>query len=379
MDTIFTNARIVTPEAVVSGTLVARDGHIAAIEDGPSRAASAIDLEGDHLLPGLVELHTDNVEKHFGPRPGVRWPGVAAMVAHDMQVSAAGITTVFDAIAVGEVFQGTARLRNMQGMVDALHEGLAAGVLRSDHYLHMRLEVSQPNVIDLFRPFLDDARVRLVSLMDHTPGQRQFVHEAKYREYYQGRYALGGEDMDRFIAHKKELAATYSDRHRRTLVALCRDKGWPLATHDDATLAHVEEAVAQGMVLSEFPTTVTAADAAHAAGLKVIAGAPNLVRGESHSGNVSVAELAARSVVDILSSDYYPQSLLHGAFRLTDPPIGLALPAAVATVTATPAAAVGLDDRGRIAPGMRADLIRVRRVGDLPVVRATWRGAARIA
>ena len=132
------------------------------------------------------------------------------------------------------------------------------------------------------------------------------------------------------------------------------------------------EAKADGIRIAEFPTTHEAARAARQHGMSVIMGAPNVVCGGSHSGNVSALDLAAEDLLDGLSSDYAPKSLLHGAFILHDR-IGLPLPKAVATVTAHIAAGVGLPDRGELAPGKRADLIRVRWIGDIPVVRSVWR------
>jgi alpha-D-ribose 1-methylphosphonate 5-triphosphate diphosphatase len=253
-----------------------------------------------------------------------------------------------------------------------------AGLLRSEHFLHMRCEVSTEWVLRDFEPFAADPMVRLVSLMDHTPGQRQFVRVEKYREYNQGKYGLSDVQMDELIEKRLADQARYGERHRAAIVALCQKRGLTLASHDDATAAHVEEAVAEGIAVAEFPTTLEAARAARGYGLAIVAGAPNLVCGGSHSGNVSAAELAAHGLLDVLSSDYVPASALHGAFLL-HVRHGVPLPAAVAAVSLTPAQRVGLDDRGEIAPGKRADLIRARAVDDVAVVGAVWREGERIA
>ncbi|WP_374444342.1 alpha-D-ribose 1-methylphosphonate 5-triphosphate diphosphatase [Stella sp.] len=378
-ESILTDARIVTPDGVFDGTLLVRDGRIADLSRGRSAVPGALGLDGDYLLPGLVELHTDNLEKHLTPRPGVSWPPEAAIVAHDALVAGCGITTVFDSVAVGDVIAGTQRRRSLEVTPVGLAHAIRHDMLKADHFLHMRIEVSEPDAPEMFAPFLDDPLVRLISLMDHTPGQRQYADEAAYRRGYQKRHGLSDAEYERFSAHRKALAEQFSARHRSWMATLARERGWPLASHDDATAAHVAESLAAGMTIAEFPTTVEAARAAHAAGMKVMMGAPNLVRGGSHSGNVAAAELAGLGLVSILSSDYYPQSLLHGAFLLTRPPIGMALTDAVATVTDTPAAAVGLADRGRIEPGRRADLIRVRDGDGLPFVRAVWREGNRVA
>jgi len=377
---VISNARVVTRDAVLHGAVQVRDGMIADVSDVPALLPGAIDFDGDYLLPGLVELHTDNLERHASPRPGVRWPAEAAVVAHDVQIAGAGITTVFDALAVGDVIEGSSRLASLTAMTGAVQAMNDAGALKAEHWLHLRCEVSYHDLPALLQPFVEHPRVRLVSLMDHTPGQRQFARLDKYTEYYMGKYGFTDAQMQRFIEDKCADQARYSARHREHVIELCRRRGLPLASHDDATADHIEEAAACGSVVAEFPTTVEAARAARERRIKVMGGAPNFVRGGSHSGNVSARELADHALVDILSSDYVPASLLHAAFLMADGDSG-ALPAAVASVSATPAAAIGLDDRGAIAPGLQADLIRVAEAPGMgfPVVRAVWRRGERIA
>jgi len=376
--TLFTNARIVTPDDVFSGSLAVEDGLIAAVEPERQPVRTALDLDGDYLVPGVVELHTDVLERHAIPRPGVHWPEVPAVLAYDSQLMGAGITTVFDSLAIGYLVDTGQRPRDPRPLVEAIRTARAAGLLRADHYLHMRCEVSTALVVQDFIPFADDPMVRLVSLMDHAPGQRQFVDVAKYREYNQGRYGLTDAQLDALVERRLEERARYAEEHRAAITALCRKHGLPVASHDDATVAHVDEAMQAGAAIAEFPTTLEAAQAAHEYGLAVLAGAPNLVRGQSHSGNVPAAELAARGWLDVLSSDYVPASVLHGAFLL-HLRHGMSLPRAVATVSATPARRVGLDDRGAVVAGKRADLVRVRVAGDVVVVRGVWCGGERAA
>ena len=373
---VISNARVVTREAVIHGTVQVRDGLIADVSAVPALVPGAIDFDGDYLLPGLVELHTDNLERHASPRPGVRWPATAAVVAHDAKIAGSGITTVLDALAVGDVLEGSSRLATLTAMAAAVTE--MCGHLKAEHWLHMRCEVSYAGLPELFQPFVDHPRVRLVSLMDHTPGQRQFARLDKYNEYYQGKYGLNDEQMARFIDDKRSDQARYSARHREHVIGLCRQRGLKLASHDDATVDHIAEAAECGSVVAEFPTTLEAARAARDNGIKVMGGAPNFVRGGSHSGNVSARDLSEHGLVDILSSDYVPASLLHAAFLMAESGRS-SLPDAIATVSATPAAAIGLTDRGAVAPGLRADLLRVTRTPALPIVRAVWRSGERVA
>jgi alpha-D-ribose 1-methylphosphonate 5-triphosphate diphosphatase len=186
--------------------------------------------------------------------------------------------------------------------------------------------------------------------------------------------------FEAFQAERLDRAARWSDRNRRALAERARARGVIVASHDDATEAHVAEAVRDGVTLAEFPTTVAAARASQEAGMRILMGGPNLVRGGSHSGNVSVSQLADIGALDILSSDYVPFSMLQAAFILGERP-EWTLPRAVSAVAAAPAAAIGLHDRGRLAEGLRADVVRVRREapGEVPVVRAVWREGQRVA
>ncbi|WP_136248701.1 alpha-D-ribose 1-methylphosphonate 5-triphosphate diphosphatase [Halomonas borealis] len=369
---ILTNARLVLDDEVVTGSLAIRDGLIAAVDDGPSRSTAAIDCAGDYLLPGLIELHTDNMEKYFQPRPRVAWPGRQAALAHDAQMAASGITTVFDAVSIGDVDEQSMRHGALHEMVDALGGIVDDGLARVDHRLHLRCEVSHPETLTRFEALADTPLLGLVSLMDHAPGQRQFASLDAYRTYYQGKYSLDDRALEAFIAKQLSNSERYSGEHRRAIAERSRALGLALASHDDATVAHVAESREYGTRVAEFPTTHEAAEASHRQGMAVMMGAPNVVRGGSHSGNIAAAELVCLGVLDILSSDYYPAALLDAVFRIADMPGGYSLARAVATATRQPAEAVGLADRGRLAEGLRADLLRVRRVDGHPLVQRVW-------
>ncbi len=377
-ETILTNARIVAPSSVIDGTLIVREGRIAAIEAGRSRVPAALDLEGDWLLPGFVELHTDNLERQFQPRPGVRWPADAAMLQHDAQIAAAGITTVCDAVCVGFYGGKEERLELLRLSLDVLRRAGSAGALKADHRLHLRLETTDPGCVPLFEPLLAEPDLVLVSFMDHTPGQRQWRDLEKYRVFHMGRTVKDDGALRRMIEQRIAEQQANAAKNRLRLLELLEGHHAARASHDDTTREHVEEAQASGVTISEFPTTIEAAEAAHAAGMGIVMGAPNLVLGGSHSGNVSAGDLAARGLLDVFSSDYVPASLLQAVFLLHRT-AGLALPAAVQPVTAAPARLLGLKDRGAIEPGLRADLVRVREVGATPCVSAVWREGARIA
>jgi alpha-D-ribose 1-methylphosphonate 5-triphosphate diphosphatase len=377
---VLSNARLVLADTVVeNGWVACVDGRIAEIGDG-TPPETGQDLGGHLLTPGLVELHTDHLESHYMPRPGVYWDPVAAVISYDGQLATCGITTVLDSLRVWreegiDEMAGEAAL-----LAGAIGRAREADMLRADHFLHLRCEVPMPHTVAEASVLIDRDDIRLVSLMDHTPGQRQFRDEAKLRAYYRGKTgARSDAELDVMLDKRREYAVLHAGSNYARLVTMAQARRLPLASHDDTTLDHVRQSIADGVALAEFPTTVEAASALHESRVKVLMGAPNLVRGGSHSGNVSTAELAHAGVLDILSSDYVPASLLLAALRLPAVVPGIALPAAFATVTKTPAEAVGLSDRGEIAVGKRADLLQIEIAATLPVIRSVWRAGRRVA
>jgi alpha-D-ribose 1-methylphosphonate 5-triphosphate diphosphatase len=367
-----TNARIVLPDAIVHGAVYVRDGRIEAIESGEHCADGAVDCRNDLVLPGLVELHTDNLENNLRPRTGVLWPALPALLSHDANLVAAGITTVLDAIALGDLEEDSVRVSTTTDVLDAIDHARMEGLLRCDHYLHLRCELAYPSLAELFEPLAPHKRLRLVSLMDHTPGQRQFCDVQQYRRYYaRSGVSWTDEEFTTLMATRLAQQAKYRDCHLKAVLKLSRSLGFAIASHDDSSADHVAEALCNGASIAEFPTTLEAARAANAAGLAIVAGAPNVVLGGSHSGNISARELAKAGCLEILSSDYLPASLLQGVFHLANH-LGWELSRAVATATYNPALALGFTDRGAIAVGKRADLVRVGFSSDIPVVRAVW-------
>jgi alpha-D-ribose 1-methylphosphonate 5-triphosphate diphosphatase len=376
-DLIIANARVVTRTAEFEGGVRVENGAIAAVDEGRSGLRAACDFEGDYLLPGLVEMHTDNVEKHFTPRPGVIWPTpIAALLAHDTQIAGSGITTVLNAAAIGDYRDRDARPYVLPATFEALEQAHSENLLRAEHFLHTRCEVSDPKVLEILEPYVDSPLIRLMSVMDHTPGDRQWRDLDKFRSYTAYRNWTDAE-FDAFIEQRREIQRKHSKPNRRAIAALCRDRGLPLASHDDTTEEHVEVAVATGVTISEFPCSKAAAAAARKHGLRTLMGAPNVVRGQSQAGNASALEMAAEGLLDGLSSDYMPVSLLHAAFILCEK-LDASLPDAVAKTSINNAEMLGLDDRGEVAEGKRADLVRVRVSGGVPIVRTVWREGSRI-
>jgi len=375
-ETILTNAALVLADEVLRGTLVLRAGTIADIQRGLSSLPGALDMDGDHLIPGIVDLHTDNLERQVQPRSNARWPSRSAMIAHDAQCAAAGVTTVFDALCLGDLGFDKGRVRTFREGVADMDALSTAGLLRAEHFLHLRCEVPADDMLALFEPVADHARVRMVSLMDHTPGVGQYAD----LDYYRALRRSGGLDdeaIDRRMVELRANRVRLRGPNRSTVLARLHGRAVALASHDDRTEEDVRENAAAGVRISEFPVTMAAARAAKAAGMAVIAGAPNVVRGGSHSGNVAAVDLIDAGAVDAFASDYVPNSLVEAAFLCARR--GVLLHAAVALVTAAPARIAGLTDRGRLEPGLRADVVRVRLHEDIAVARATWSAGERVA
>jgi alpha-D-ribose 1-methylphosphonate 5-triphosphate diphosphatase len=373
-ETVIGNARIVLADRVIDqGWIAFADGKIAELGEGDAPSPSE-DAGGDLVMPGLIELHTDHLEAHYVPRPKVFWNPLAAVVSYDGQLATSGITTVMDSVRVGREDDADETV-----LVEAIASAREANLLRADHFLHLRCEIPMPDVIETLEGLIGRADLRLMSLMDHTPGQRQFRDAEKLRDYYRGKTGKSDTELD--ILFEKRLAnqKAYAPSNLRVVVALAHQRGIPLASHDDTTEENVTDAIRDKVSVAEFPTTMEAARALHQAGIGILMGAPNVVRGGSHSGNIAAVDLAREGLLDILSSDYIPSSLLMGALQLPGYVPAIDLASAVRTVTKAPAEAVGLHDRGEIAAGKRADVIRVHVAGDVPVVRTVWREGQRVA
>jgi len=370
------NAQVLAPDLTGQTEVALADGLI--VQSVPS-TAEAIDCEGAYLIPGLIDLHTDNLEHHFTPRPGVTWPSaVAAALAHDAQMLAAGITTVLDSLSLGDYDSAGARTRMLNLAIEGLDQARAAGLLRADHYFHFRCELSDAGLLPIVERRIDNPRLHLLSMMDHTPGQRQWHDVALYREFRRKKnnHVWTDEQFEVYLAERRENQKSFAPAARSLISAHGRERDIRIASHDDTTIEDVEQSAGDGITISEFPTTLAAARRARELGQQIVMGAPNVVLGGSHSGNVGATQLAEQGLLDVLTSDYVPASLLPAAFilgnRLGD------LSAGIATVTANPAALMGFADRGRIRPGLRADVVAVGVVDGLPVVRGIWAAGRRL-
>lgn len=349
---VVTNGRVVTPDGVVRGGVRVEGDRIVAVGDVSRGDATTVDAEGQYVLPGLVDLHGDDIESHLHPRSGARMPTHTAVAAADRANLAAGVTTKFHAISF-EIDEAENRSPELGAEITRAVE--RADDLLADHRIHARCEVTQQRCVESVESVLSAGDADLVSVMSHVPGKGQFRDREAFLRYYR-------ESSDHTVAEAERLIEERGDIELSTLrervdrvVSAATDRGVPTASHDDEEPGEVERLSTAGVDISEYPITLETARRADEVGMAVAMGAPNLVRGESQWGNLRTETAIEAGVVDALVADYHPPSLLAAPFVDTGEP----LHERVARVTSGPADAVGLTDRGRIAPGARADLVVV--------------------
>ena len=381
METIINCRRIVTPTEVISGHIVVKDGMISDVATGPSQVSGALDWTDEILTPGLIDIHTDNLEKHYMPRPGARWDRFGAALAHDGQMATAGVTTVLDSLSLhGRSTHGLDRSEALADLIGALEDAERAEALRVDHKLHLRCEVTNPGLFDLLETHLLTDRLQMLSVMDHTPGARFPGGLEAVKEKWRGQGKTEEEIQQRLDRQGDWRDSSLATERRAGVASLGQEHGLPVASHDDGMEEHIDEAKALGCTIAEFPITLEAAARATEVGLVNVMGAPNFVRGRSHGDNLSARGLAENGKLDALCSDYVPQSMIRAAFMLTEAPFHWSLSEALETVTAAPAKMSNLLDRGEISVGKRADILRVAQVDtSWPLIREVWRTGERVA
>ncbi len=370
MEAAFRNARIVTADDDFIGSILVRNGKIAAIDRGTGEIGE--DFGGDVLMPGVIDLHTDSLERHYFPRASIDWDPASAAVTHDGCGLSVGVTTVFNSLTIGSFNNAASRSKdNLGRLAEGLLQAHAKGMLKADHKLHWRCETTSDVLQERLEGLSKHPMTTMLSLMDHTPGQRQYRHLDRYLEGWR-KGGMTQEACDTRLAECRDRQVRNAKPNRRFVADLARSMKLPLASHDDEEPSHVDEAADIGATVAEFPVTLEAAERARDRGMTIVMGGPNLIRGGSYSGNVRAADLAQAGLLDAFASDYVPRSLIECAFALTAEPFGWSLARAAAVVTSGPAKAAALTDRGVIETGKRADLIRVRVQGGLPILQGAW-------
>jgi alpha-D-ribose 1-methylphosphonate 5-triphosphate diphosphatase len=369
-----TDLRVVLPDRVLERGSIRIDGTkiTEIIEGHPSRSSLGIAAHGLTAIPGVIDIHGDMLEREIEPRPGTFFPAEVAVQQLDKRLAANGITTAFAAVALGDrPDENDHHVRNASRMVEQIEtlQNMRSSLL-CDILVHARVEVTHQSAVQVIAELLERSLVNLLSLMDHSPGQGQFRDMARYVRYYSKYY--GGDPVQ--IAAEAEARIARGEgvwSAAEGVAHLARVSGVPLASHDDDTAEKVAQMIGMGASISEFPVTLEAAIAARERGLHVAMGAPNVLRGGSHSGNLAALDGIRAGAVDVLATDYHPASPVLAAFKLANTH-ELELFEAVKLISENAAKSVGLHDRGRLEPGMRADITLVEDL-NVPRVRATFR------
>jgi alpha-D-ribose 1-methylphosphonate 5-triphosphate diphosphatase len=344
--------RLVTPGAVIEGGVRIEGDRIAEVGAVDADADTVIDADGRIVLPGLVDIHGDDIEQHLYPRSGARMETSMALASTDRANVAAGITTKFHAISF-ELDEEADRSPELAAtLTDAI---TTADGLLVDHRLHARCEVTQKRCVEAVLEVVDNGDADLVSVMSHIPGKGQFRDIEAFRSYYENDTNRTIEEAEKMIETRMSIPMSTIRERIDRVIDRAHEAGVVTASHDDESPQEVERLCESGVDISEYPITLRTAERASELGMTTTMGAPNLVRGESQWGNLATADGIDAGVVDALVADYHPPSLLASVFIDTGEP----LPERVKRVSATPADAVGLTDRGTIEAGMRGDLVVV--------------------
>jgi alpha-D-ribose 1-methylphosphonate 5-triphosphate diphosphatase len=364
-----THAKIVLAEQIVEdGALLIEDGTIAAINPQGPVSGAEVDLRGAVLLPGLVDLHCDALEKEVEPRPNVRFPIEFALREADKRNALSGVTTPFHALSFAGEELGV-RNNDVAGEI-ARTIRRHADQLTVDHRVHCRYEMTDPHGVEIVLGLMEEGASDLVSFMDHTPGQGQFREPGAYESYLRNTYGKSEKEARQLVA-QKGLNRPEADTRVERLAEGARIHGIPLASHDDDSPERIRWLRRLNGRISEFPINLETARAAREMGIRTMFGAPNVLRGESQSGSMRALEGVGHGVIDILCSDYHPGTLLPALCRIAEES-SWSLPEAVALATTNPAQAVPLHDRGTIEVGKRADLIAVHGMDPYPDVVGVW-------
>lgn len=355
-------------ETLNDAAVLIANGHIVAINPASSAGAQEINLSGHTLMPGMIDLHCDALEKEAEPRPGVHFPFDFACAQADKRNAAAGITTIYHALSFANAELGVRNNNTAAELARAVHAWQEHALV--DNRVHARYEITDPTAPDILNELLGLDEIHLMSFMDHTPGQGQFKSIDAYRDFLSRTYKKDAAEFEILLANKLAQGEGAVARMEQ-LAQHARELGIPLASHDDDRPEKVDVVKKLGVSVSEFPINLETAQAARAAGLATLFGAPNILRGKSQSGSMRALDAVKAGVADCLCGDYSPAALLPAVLKLPEL-AGIKLHEAVALVTCNPARAVGLKDRGVIAAGKRADLLAVRHLGGLPQVSRVW-------
>ncbi|WP_417324706.1 alpha-D-ribose 1-methylphosphonate 5-triphosphate diphosphatase [Halarcobacter sp.] len=352
METILRSKNVLINEEFIPADVVIKGEFIERI-DKYGKNEVAVDLGDKKIAPGIVDLHSDAIEKEIEPRPNATFPVELAVAELDKKLSMAGVTTMFHAIGFEE---NPKKKRSIDLAISQIEEINKANDkhLGVDNYVHARFELSCDEAVEPIKEVISKGMVKLVSLMDHSPGQGQFKSLESFKSYYGSYYDLNEEELQKVIDKKTNK----NEDKINDLIAYTKEHNLTLLSHDDDCIEKLDGLLDLGVQISEFPLDLEVAKYAVSKGIATGMGAPNIVRGGSQSGNIAAIDLVKEGVCKYLCSDYHPTSMLQAVYRMKED-ANLDIAKGFSMVTSTPARYANLEDRGEIKEGKRADIIVV--------------------
>ncbi|MFC4776092.1 alpha-D-ribose 1-methylphosphonate 5-triphosphate diphosphatase [Paenibacillus sp. GCM10023252] len=376
---------IVLPDEAVTGAVAIRDGVIEGVLTSAESVqhwmdnhpdAQYMEAGGRYVLPGLIDIHCDALEKEVQPRPNTLFPLDMSLLEFERKLPLHGITTMYHSLSLG-VGLSLRGDHYLTGMIDQISRYRSKRSMVRNR-IHLRYEVSHLDGLARVEQYLNDNQIDYLSFMDHSPGQGQYREEGSFERYVMKNQGVTAAEVGHIVSTLAENRAKVDWDKLEHLGRLAGEQGIAVASHDDDSSQMIEDRSRLGVSICEFPINMETAKVAADRGIQVCVGAPNVVRGVSHDHNLRASDAIAAGVAHILCSDYHPSSLLTAIFKLVDDGVA-ALPEAVRMATLHPAQALGIDDHlGSIVPGRAADLIIVDRFEGHPLTVQTLVGGTTV-
>lgn len=379
------NGKIVTPDEIIKGAVYISDSKIEKIVSGDIHQLKDgyknFDAKGNWILPGIIDCHSDAVELELQPRPTSIFSMDVAFRELEKRLISSGITTMYHSLSISKNIFGEEKVkkyyRTSKG-VDELSKWICLNREKSliNHKLHIRYEIDNIDGIGQIKELIKDGKVDQLSIMDHTPGQGQFRNLEKYKKVIAAYRNCSEDEALKFIESSMENEKM-SIEQIEDMVKFARDNNIPVASHDDDLTEKIDLIEPWDVKISEFPITLEVAKYAKKRGLFTVMGAPNILLGGSHSGNLSAEEAIKNEAVDILCSDYYPASILHSIFYMKNN--GSCIKDMVKLTSLNPAKALAIDSKtGSLEVGKTADILVIEENEGLPIVKNVFSSGSMI-
>ena len=371
------NAQIILPDKVVRGHILIEGHKISEVAENsfPSvkcySDTTVIDAEGCYVMPGMIDLHSDAIEKEIQPRPNTLFPINMSFYELEKKLAVSGITTMYHSLSLSDEWG----VRNTDMVINIINSINRLKQTRSmiNHKIHLRYELTFLTGVSVLEGLIRDKSIDFMSYMDHTPGQGQFKDAEALKDFTIQSYGKNEREVEDSMDKIIENQARIDWLKLISLAKIAKSKGIRLASHDDDTRGKIDKLLAYEGTVSEFPINLETAVYARSKGIHVCVGAPNIIRGKSHSNNMKAIDAITNNAADIVCSDYLPSAMLPAVFHLTKE--GINLTEAVKMVTLNPAKALGIDSEvGTVEVGKCADLIFVEMHQDYPILRKTLVG-----